>query len=51
MIDLNSTVNLDFSDATSIKVIGNELEGTLLLWLNSKGVNYLDVRENNAVIY
>ena len=50
MIALNSTVNLDFSDAKSIKVIGNQIEGTLLLWLNSKSVNYLDVRENNAVI-
>ena len=50
MIAVNSTANLDFSDAKSIKVIGNPTEGALLLWLNSKGVNYLDVRENVAVI-
>lgn len=49
MIAVNTTANLDFSDK-EIKVIGNPTEGALLLWLNEKGVNYLDVRENVDVI-
>lgn len=49
MIAVNSTANLDFSDKI-IKVIGNPTEGALLLWLNGKGVNYLDVRESVPVI-
>lgn len=50
LIAVNSTANLDFSDNKSIKVIGNPTEGALLLWLNSKGVNYLDTREGISVI-
>ena len=49
MIAVNTTANLDFSDK-SIKVIGNPTEGALLLWLNSKGLNYLDVREKIPVV-
>lgn len=50
MIAVNSTANLDFSDKNAVKVIGNPTEGALLLWLNSKGVNYLDIRESVPVI-
>lgn len=50
MIAVNSTANLDFSDKNAVKVIGNPTEGALLLWLNSKGVNYLDIRECIPVI-
>lgn len=50
LIAVNSTANLDFSDNNSIKVIGNPTEGALLLWLNTKGVNYLDIREGVSVV-
>ena len=50
MIALNSTANLDLSDKNSAKVIGNPTEGALLLWLKSKGVDYLTIRENNEII-
>lgn len=50
MIACNTTANLDFANANKILAIGNPTEGALLLWLNSKGVNYLDVRENTQII-
>jgi len=50
MIAVNSTANLDFSDKKAIKVIGNPTEGALLLWLNGKNVNYLELRENIPII-
>ena len=50
MIAVNTTANLDFTDKNAIKVIGNPTEGALLLWLNGKGCDYLDLRENTPVI-
>jgi len=50
MIAVNTTANLDFTDNKSIKVIGNPTEGALLLWLNGKGIDYLDIRENTPVV-
>lgn len=50
MIALNTTANLDLSDKNSAKVIGNPTEGALLLWLKSRGVDYLAVRENGEII-
>ena len=50
MIAVNSTANLDFANKNAVKVIGNPTEGALLLWLHGKGFNYLDIRENTAVI-
>ena len=50
MIAVNTTANLDFTDNKSIKVIGNPTEGALLLWLNGKGIDYLDIRENIPVV-
>ncbi len=50
MIAVNSTANLDFSDKKAIKVIGNPTEGALLLWLNGKNVDYLELRENIPII-
>lgn len=47
---INTTANLDMSDPQKIKAIGNPTEGALLLWLNSNGVNYLDIRESLSVI-
>lgn len=49
MIAVNSTANLDFA-SKAVKVIGNPTEGALLLWLNGKGVDYLDIRESVPVI-
>ncbi|MBR5729820.1 MAG: calcium-translocating P-type ATPase, PMCA-type, partial [Prevotella sp.] len=46
MIAANSTANLDFSDPKNIKPIGNPTEGALLLWLNTKEISYLKIREN-----
>ena len=50
MIAVNTTANLDFTDNSSVKVIGNPTEGALLLWLNSSGINYLEIREDVPVI-
>ena len=50
MIAVNTTANLDFSDKNAIKVIGNPTEGALLLWLNGKGCDYLDLREKTPII-
>lgn len=49
-IAINTTANLDFSDALKIKAIGNPTEGALLLWLHANNVNYLDIRENLSII-
>lgn len=49
MIAVNTTANLDFADKNKVKAIGNPTEGALLLWLNSKGVNYLGIRENAEI--
>ena len=50
MIAMNTTANLDLSDKTNAKVIGNPTEGALLLWLKSKGIDYLSIRENAEII-
>lgn len=50
MIALNTTANLDLSDKNSTKVIGNPTEGALLLWLKSKDVDYLTIREKAEII-
>ena len=50
MIAVNTTANLDFTNGKSIKVIGNPTEGALLLWLNGKGIDYLDIRENTPIV-
>ena len=48
-IAVNSTAYLDFSDSQRIKTLGNPTESALLLWLNSKGINYLDLREDASI--
>ena len=45
----NSTAYLDTSDPHATKAIGNPTEGALLLWLDSQGIDYLQLRENNQV--
>lgn len=44
-IAVNSTAFLDFSNKEKVVALGNPTEGALLLWLNSRNVNYLDIRE------
>lgn len=46
---LNSTASLDYSDAKSVKVLGNPTEGALLLWLKKQGIDYRDLREAAVV--
>ena len=47
---VNSTAYLDFSAQEKPTVLGNPTEGALLLWLYSKGINYLPIREKCEVI-
>jgi P-type Ca2+ transporter type 2C len=49
-IAVNSTAYLDFSDNQTIKTLGNPTEAALLLWLHSKGTNYLELREDASVV-
>lgn len=42
-IAVNSTSQLDLS-GDKAQVLGNPTEGALLLWLNERGANYLDLR-------
>jgi Ca2+-transporting ATPase len=48
-IAVNSTAHLDKS-GDKIKTLGNPTEAALLLWLNSKGENYLALRDNAEVV-
>lgn len=43
-IAVNSTAQLDMSGG-DVQVLGNPTEGALLLWLQSRGVDYLELRE------
>ncbi len=49
-IAVNSTAHLDFSDPQKIQSLGNPTEAALLLWLHTKNINYLQLRENATVI-
>lgn len=44
-IAVNSTARLDFNDDRQ-QVLGNPTEGALLLWLQSHGVDYRQLRDN-----
>lgn len=46
---INSTASIDFSEKKT-QVLGNPTEGTLLLGLNEKGVDYRVLRETTMVI-
>ncbi len=48
-ISVNSTAYLDFS-GEKISTLGNPTEAALLLWLHSRQVNYLELREKAKVI-
>lgn len=49
-IAANSTAFLDKTDPVNIKPIGNPTEGALLLWLDTTGVDYFEMRESLPVI-
>lgn len=49
-ISVNSTAFLDFSDNLTIKTLGNPTEAALLLWLQTKGINYLELREEATIM-
>lgn len=44
-IAVNSTAQLDMSNAKKTGVLGNPTEGALLLWLKDNGIDYLNIRE------
>ena len=48
-IATNSTASLD-TNGEKPKVLGNPTEGALLLWLDSRGVDYLAVKESMKVL-
>jgi Ca2+-transporting ATPase len=48
-IAVNSTAYLDFSDNVTIKTLGNPTEAALLLWLNARNINYLELREDAII--
>ena len=50
MIATNTTANLDSSESKNVKVIGNPTEGALLLWLQNKKVDYVEIRDNVEII-
>ncbi|KAA6341979.1 Calcium-transporting ATPase 1 [termite gut metagenome] len=49
-ISVNSTAFLDCSNSKEVRTIGNPTEAALLLWLNSKGINFPEIRENAQII-
>ncbi len=49
-LSVNSTAQLDFTDASHPRVLGNPTEGALLLWLNDHGTDYRQLRENAEVV-
>ena len=49
-IAVNSTAELSTDDEGNPMVIGNPTEGALLMWLNGKGVDYVSLREESAVV-
>ncbi|MDR0745267.1 MAG: calcium-translocating P-type ATPase, PMCA-type [Mediterranea sp.] len=49
-IGANSTAFLEEESPTELKGVGNPTEVALLLWLHSKGYEYLTLRENATVV-
>lgn len=44
-IAVNSTAQLDLTDSSHPKALGNPTEGALLLWLNSQGVDFQALKD------
>ncbi len=49
-ICVNSSANLECHPGEKIRPLGNPTEGSLLLWLETKGIDYLNQRANFEVI-
>lgn len=49
-IAVNSTAHLDYSNPEKVKTLGNPTEAALLLWLETQQTNYLEWRENAAIV-
>lgn len=49
-ISVNSTAYLDYSDPQKVVALGNPTEGALLLWMNSNGIKYINIREKIEII-
>lgn len=49
-IALNTTAELDFTDAASPSPIGNPTEASLLLWMAASGYDYRDIRATATVV-
>lgn len=47
---VNSTAQLDFTNAEKPSVLGNPTEGALLLWLNAQGIDYRQLRESASAV-
>lgn len=47
---VNSTASLDYSNSDKAEVLGNPTEGALLLWLESNGLNYQNLKNNTTLI-
>lgn len=45
-VAVNSTAQLDLSNADRPSVLGNPTEGALILWLRANGIDYRAIREN-----
>ncbi len=49
-IAVNSTAQLDLTEPSHPKALGNPTEGALLLWLNAQGVDYLSLRQGVKIV-
>ena len=49
-ISVNSSAHLECHSTEEARPLGNPTEGALLLWLNAKGIDYLNQRANFEVI-
>ncbi len=49
-IAVNSTAQLDLTDPSHPKALGNPTEGALLLWLNAQGIDYLPLRQGVRIV-
>lgn len=45
----NSTAHIDFGRTDKLCALGNPTDGALILWLQTNGCNYLDVRNSNLI--
>ncbi|MBN2724614.1 MAG: calcium-translocating P-type ATPase, PMCA-type [Deltaproteobacteria bacterium] len=50
LLAVNSTAHLEEKNSGKMDYIGNPTEGSMLLLLNEKGKNYLQIRENTDII-